>query len=62
MHIRVFDAAGRLVHADEEERTAGSGSMTWNLHDDDGDRVPPGVYWARIDCAGFARAARFVVR
>ncbi len=58
----VVDLAGRvvrtLVHGSQ---AAGVHSLTWDLTDEAGTRVAPGVYLARLACAGASLATRIVV-
>ena len=58
--IRVQDVRGRVVRT----LAARGGAAAWDLRDDAGRRVRPGIYWLRAgasDPAGAARAARVVV-
>jgi hypothetical protein len=40
--VRVFSASGRLVA--ELQETDGDGGLQWNMQDQGGKRIPPGVY------------------
>jgi hypothetical protein len=60
VEVRVQDVRGRVVRT----LTARAGAAGWDLRDDSGRRVRPGVYWLRggaSDPAGATRAARVVV-
>ena len=60
--LDVMDVAGRhvrkLVAADHP---AGSDAVTWDGHDDAGRRVPPGVYFTKLEFGGNRRVVRVVL-
>ncbi len=60
--LQVFDAAGRQVRT-LAAGTVGAGphAYAWDLHDDAGRRVPPGLYLARGAAGGEVLARRVVV-
>ena len=60
--LDVFDADGRLVRrlADAPEE-AGTVRRTWDGRGEHGERVRPGVYFARLAVSGQATAQRLVV-
>ena len=45
----------------DETRAAGPGEASWDLADDTGRAVGPGIYWARFEAAGRVRTARIAV-
>jgi len=59
-HLRVHDAAGRLITAFEVARQAGRFSVRWDRTDRSGVVVRAGVYFATLT-VGSARAERTVV-
>ena len=57
-----LDLQGRHVRTlAETALPAGPGSATWDLNDERGGRVPPGLYWVRLDTGAGRRTARVVV-
>jgi flagellar hook assembly protein FlgD len=55
--MSIHDVTGRLVRSfGSRELGAGTHAITWNLKQDDGSSVRPGVYYIRIQ-AGVLRAA-----
>ena len=59
--LAVFDARGRLVgDFAGRDLPAGMRSMTWDLRDQRGVRVPAGVYYARLESGSERRVRRFV--
>jgi hypothetical protein len=42
---RIYDVAGRIVYTFPQRSLRASEGFDWNLHDDTGHRVGPGVYW-----------------
>ena len=62
VRIEVFDVSGRRrITLVDESRAAGAASVVWDGRDETGGRVPPGVYFFRIDVDGH-RESRRVVR
>jgi hypothetical protein len=58
--IEVFDLRGRKVRT--LDAGPGVGGVTpWDGHDDDGHRVSPGIYFARLTAAGEQAGARIVL-
>jgi hypothetical protein len=61
VRLELFDLRGRrvrtLVH---RELPAGVRTESWDLLDDAGRRVAPGVYYARLDTPRGGRALRVV--
>ncbi len=49
--LRIFDAAGRIMRIVELD-PAETGTLIWNCTDDDGRRVPSGLYFARFVASG----------
>ena len=60
--IDVLDVQGRHVRAlVRGARPAGPAEETWDLRDDAGSPVAPGLYWARFEAAGLTRAVRLAI-
>ena len=61
--LRVFDMAGRLLQVLEEQGLAGDRALVWDGREQDGVRVPPGLYVAelRIDGDGGIQSRRRVI-
>ena len=60
--VGVYDTAGRRVRLIERAwRAAGAGEIAWDLRDDAGHRVAPGVYMVRARSGGAAFTRRVVV-
>lgn len=60
--VSVYDVAGqRVASLLDEQRPPGRGAVYWRATDDRGERVPPGIYFVRIDIPG-QTATRRVVR
>ena len=53
--LRLFDLAGRLLHEQEEEATAGEQLVTWDGRDIAGQLVAPGIYVLELQVAGDTR-------
>ena len=61
--LAIFDASGRIVR-DLLPATLASprlGEIAWDGRDRNGNRVPGGVYWARLGTSAGERTTRFVV-
>lgn len=62
LRLDVFDAAGRRVRSlAAGGHAAGTHAFAWDLRDDGGRRVPPGLYLARCAAGGAARTRRLIV-
>ena len=63
VRLAVFDLAGRLVRSLERdvERDAGIHTVAWDGRDAKGERVPSGVYLARLDAGGRSTMRRLIV-
>lgn len=62
IQVDVFDVRGRRVCRMRLVTTQGPfGTSTWDLTDDDGRRVPPGLYLVRTTLRGSSTTARLVV-
>jgi hypothetical protein len=60
--LGVFDIAGRPVRTlAEGSRGAGAHAVAWNGRDAAGDRVPAGIYFYRLEGAGFDVTRKLVV-
>jgi hypothetical protein len=60
--ISLYDVAGRAVRTLEGSAPAGSESVQWNLQDDAGVVVSPGVYFYRFESADLHARGKIVVR
>ncbi|MGD8718827.1 MAG: T9SS type A sorting domain-containing protein, partial [Candidatus Zixiibacteriota bacterium] len=59
--VEVFDLAGRRVRTlYDGPADAGAHEISWNLADDAGRPVPPGVYLYRLESAGETTCRRLV--
>ncbi|MCA9753398.1 MAG: VCBS repeat-containing protein, partial [Gemmatimonadetes bacterium] len=59
--LRIYDAAGRLVRVlDRRQRAAAAHAVRWDGDDTQGRSVAPGVYFARLECAGEHAVQRIV--
>ncbi len=54
--LEVFDVTGRLLDSVNLETSDGMGSVTWG-----GDKVRPGIYFARLSAGRETRVTKFVV-
>jgi aminopeptidase N len=61
-HVRVYDAAGRMV-ADVYDGilAAGVGELRWDGNTPSGERAAPGAYFCRVQAAGGSRTAGMVL-
>jgi len=60
--LDVLDAGGRRVRSLRSGATpAGPGTESWDVRDDGGRRVAPGIYFARLRTAGETRTTRLAV-
>jgi hypothetical protein len=61
--LTVYDVRGRRVRAGVEHRElpAGRYAWEWDLRDDSGTRVPPGIYFHRFEAAGSSWTVKSVV-
>ena len=60
--LRLVDAAGRVVRRlHSGVALAGDHVSPWDLRNDDGERVAPGIYFAVLDAASRSRSTRVVV-
>ncbi len=60
VRLRVYDAAGQLVRTlVDEQKTSGEYRMLWDGRSENGESVPPGVYFYRLEVGGmrFTRKA-----
>jgi hypothetical protein len=58
--LRLFDTSGRLVRSFDLGGEPG-GTLTWNGRDADGQRVPAGLYFARLESGSFRVTARLAL-
>ncbi len=56
LRLRLFDLSGRLVRQIEARSMAGAQQLQWDGADDQGARVPPGIYLLRLEVEGDARS------
>jgi hypothetical protein len=62
VEIDVYDVAGRRVHRIlDAPRTVGRHMVSWGLQNEDGRRVSPGIYFARIVAGERVRTQRITV-
>ncbi|HEY6195552.1 MAG TPA: FlgD immunoglobulin-like domain containing protein [Candidatus Eisenbacteria bacterium] len=63
IHLGIYDLAGRAVRQLEQGGALGSGlhRYRWDLRDASGQRVPSGIYFARVASARGSRLMRIVV-
>lgn len=47
--ISVYDLGGRRVRRFADQPSAREGAIHWNLHGDDGARLPSGLYFVRLE-------------
>jgi hypothetical protein len=60
--LTVFDMAGRIVaELANTELSSGEHSIVWDLTDDNGSRVPSGIYTVRLDTPDYSSAENLVV-
>ena len=48
LDFRVFDVTGRVVHRERTEHAGGSFDLRWEVRDERGVRVAPGVYFVQV--------------
>jgi hypothetical protein len=60
VEVEIFDAAGRLVNTITEQAEPGENFLLWDGRDDNGRRVPSGVYFYELE-AGDVRSQRKMV-
>ncbi len=62
VRVEAMDVGGRRVRTLEDGvRAAGPGEVVWDLRDETGGRVAPGVYFVRAEALGVAWVRRVVV-
>ena len=62
VRLSIFDASGREIRTVTDERVSeGWHRLRWNLTDDEGRRVPSGVYFAKLQAEAGASARKFIV-
>jgi len=62
VRIRIYDMQGQLVRTIVNERkAAGTYSVNWNAHDDNGCKVTSGVYFYRIDAGEFTMTKKMIL-
>ncbi len=61
--LRVYDLSGRLVRTLLNNETAPQGlnQVVWNGRNDSGQQVPSGVFFYRLEAAGFTESKRMVL-
>lgn len=63
VHVTVHDLLGRSVRTlEQRELPAGTHTLQWDGHLDEGRAAPPGVYWYRVTCAGTVGTGKVVLR
>jgi hypothetical protein len=62
VHLRIYDAAGRLVRVlADGHRAAGRYSVTWNGRDGGGRRAASGVYLYKLQAGAFEKTRKMVL-
>lgn len=62
VELSIFDLSGRMVRRLEQgQRTAGNHSVTWQGEDDQGRRVPSGMYLARFTAGRVSQTQRLML-
>jgi hypothetical protein len=60
--LKVYDVGGRLVKTlTDQTHAAGSYSVEWAAEDELGNKVGPGIYFARIETDGFTGTKKMIV-
>jgi hypothetical protein len=59
--LRIMDVAGRLVRTITQEAVPGENRVTWDGTDQNGNRVPGGVYFYEIEARGFTAERKMLV-
>jgi flagellar basal-body rod modification protein FlgD len=60
--VQIYDAAGRLVRSLRPEDSGGGGDrIDWDGRDEAGDRLPSGVYFARLSGRTQAPACKIIL-
>ena len=60
--VRIHDLAGRLVRTVQDgPLSAGVHTLTWDLHDESGRTVAPGLYLVRAETNRFTTVHRVIV-
>lgn len=63
LSIGVYDITGRVVRRIEPSiARSGQFAWSWDLRDDSGQRVGPGMYWARLQVGGSRLVRPLIVR
>lgn len=63
VRLSVHSADGRLLRGlSAGQRNAGSSNIIWDRRDANGQRVPPGVYFLRMQAGRAERSAKLIVR
>ena len=58
----IYDAAGRMVRELQSgESPAGEFAASWDGRDDRGERMAPGVYFARLEAPGFTATRKIAL-
>lgn len=60
--LRIYDLAGRLVQTlIDEPQTQGEHSIVWNGHNRNGQQMATGVYFMRLETAGYVSTRKIVL-
>lgn len=59
--LSILEPGGRVVRVLQGDRSpAGSGTIDWDGRDQDGRRVPPGIYFGRLEAGGHLAVVKLV--
>ncbi|HQG45477.1 MAG TPA: FlgD immunoglobulin-like domain containing protein, partial [bacterium] len=62
IHLAIYDLQGRLVRTlADEVQSAGQHSLNWSGNSADGQALPSGVYFCRMEAEGGFRASQKMV-
>ncbi len=62
LRLSIYDIRGRLVRKLADERfAAGSREVVWDLKDENGNRLPVGVYLARLEGRDWSESAKLLI-
>ncbi len=59
--ISIYDVSGRLVRKIERKSRGGINRLVWNRKDEQGKRVPKGVYFIRFETENYKKTQKIVI-